>query len=55
MSEQTPKATQSEMYTSSDSGDKVAVIAIVAVAFVVLACIAACTVMAYFFLTNPPW
>lgn len=55
MSEQTPEATQSDMYTSNDSDNKVAIIAIVATAFVVLACILACTIVAYAFVTNPPW
>jgi hypothetical protein len=55
MSEETPEASQPDMYTSNDSSNKVAVIAIVATAFVVLACIFACTIVAYAFVTNPPW
>ncbi len=55
MSEQAPETTQSDLYTSNDSDNKVAIIAIVATAFVVLACIAACTVVAYAFLINAPW
>lgn len=55
MSEQTPEPTQSDLYTSKSSGDKVAIIAIVVTAIVVLACIAACTIVAYGFLTKPPW
>lgn len=55
MSEQSPETTRSDMYTSNNSSDKVAIIAIVATAFVVLACVLACTVVAYGFLSNPPW
>lgn len=55
MSEQTPESTQSDLYTSKNSGDKVAIIAIVATALVVLACLAACTIAVYMFLLNPPW
>ena len=55
MSEETPEATHTDMYTSNDSSNKVAVIAIVATAFVVLACIFACTIVAYAFVSNPPW
>ena len=55
MSEQTTEATHVDMYTSNDSDNKVAIIAIVATAFVVLACILACTIVAYAFLSNPPW
>ena len=55
MSEQAPETTQSGLYTSNNSDNKVAIIAIVATAFVVLACIAACTVVAYAFLINAPW
>jgi hypothetical protein len=55
MSEEAPKKTQADIYTSSDSDNKVAVIAIVATTFVVLACIAACTFVAYAFVINAPW
>jgi hypothetical protein len=55
MSEQAPKTTQADFYTSNDSDSKVAIIAIVATAFVVLACIAACTFVAYAFVINAPW
>ena len=55
MSEETPESTQSDLYTSKSSGDKVAIIAIVATAIVVLACVAACTIVTYGFLVNAPW
>ena len=55
MSEQSPEAVQSELYTSDKSDNKVAIIAILATAFVVLACIAACALVSYAFLSNPPW
>lgn len=55
MSDQQPETVQSELYTSSNSDNKVAIIAILATAFVVLACVAACALVAYAFLSNPPW
>lgn len=55
MSEQPPETVKSELYTSNDSDNRVAIIAILATAFVVLACIAACALVAYAFLSNPPW
>jgi hypothetical protein len=55
MSEETPQPAPVTYTSSRDSGDKVAIIAIVMTALVVLACILACAVMAYAFLSNPPW
>jgi hypothetical protein len=55
MSDQAPETTQSDIYTSDGSDNKVAMIAIIATAFVVLACIAACTFVAYAFVVNAPW
>lgn len=55
MSEESPEVMKSDIYTSSNDDNKVAIIAIVATAFVVLACIAACSIVAYAFLSNPPW
>lgn len=55
MSEQAPETTRSDLYTSNSSDSKVAIIAIVATAFVVLACVAACTIVAYTFVINAPW
>ena len=55
MSEQAPEPTQSDLYTSNDSDNNVAIIAIVSTALVVLACIAACTFVAYAFVVNAPW
>jgi hypothetical protein len=55
MSEEAPETIKTDIYTSSDSDNKVAIIAILTTAFVVLACIAACTIVAYAFLINAPW
>ena len=55
MSDETTGTTQSDMYATRASDNKVAIIAIVATAFVVLACIAACTFVAYAFVVNAPW
>ncbi|HUV27787.1 MAG: hypothetical protein WA997_03565 [Anaerolineales bacterium] len=55
MSEETTGTTQTDLYTTNDSDNKVAIIAIIATAFVVLACIAACTFVAYAFVVNAPW
>jgi hypothetical protein len=55
MSDETTGTTQTDFYTTSDSDNKVAIIAIVATAFVVLSCIAACTFVAYAFVINAPW
>ena len=55
MSEEAPETIQADIYSSSDSDNKVAIIAIIATAFVVLACIAACTFVAYAFVVNAPW
>jgi hypothetical protein len=55
MSDETTGTTQSDIYTMQDSDNKVAIIAIVATAFVVLSCIAACTFVAYAFVINAPW
>jgi hypothetical protein len=55
MSEETPEVVKADIYTSSESDNRVAIIAIVATAFVVLACIAACSFVVYAFLSNPPW
>lgn len=55
MSEEAPETVQADIYTSSYSDNKVAIIAIIATAFVVLACIAACTLVAYAFVINAPW
>lgn len=55
MSEETPEAVRADIYTSSNSDSRVAIIAIVATAFIALACIAACSLVTYAFLSNPPW
>jgi hypothetical protein len=55
MSEEAPETIQTDIYASSDSDNKIAIIAIIATAFVVLACIAACTFVAYAFVVNAPW
>ena len=48
MSEETTGTTQTDLYATNDSDNK-------ATAFVVLACIAACTFVAYAFVVNAPW
>ena len=56
MSEYNPEDTaQINMETSKSSGNAIAVAAIIAFAIVSLACIAACTIMAYAFILNAPW
>ena len=55
MSEEAPETIPTDIYASSDSDNKVAIIAIIATAFVVLTCIAACTFVAYAFVVNAPW
>jgi len=55
MSDETAETTQTDIYATNNSDNKVAIIAIVATAFVVLACIAACTFVAYAFVVNAPW
>ena len=55
MSEETTGNPQTDIYTTNDSDNRVAIIAIVATAFVVLACIAACAFVAYAFVVNAPW
>lgn len=39
----------------NEGGKIVSIVAIIAFVIVSLACITACTVMAYAFLMNPPW
>jgi hypothetical protein len=48
-------AAQSDIYAMQESENRVAIIAILATAFIILACIAACTFVAYVFFSNPPW
>lgn len=55
MSDETAGTPPSDMYATRDSDNKVAIIAIIATAFVILACIAACTFVAYAFVVNAPW
>ena len=55
MSDETAGTAQTDIYATRASDNKVAIIAIVATAFVVLACIAACTFVAYAFVVNAPW
>ena len=55
MSDETAGTTQSNIYATRDSDNKVAIIAIIATAFIVLSCIAACTFVAYAFVINAPW
>lgn len=55
MSEEVKGTAQADIYSSRDSDNRVAIIAILATAFIVLACIAACTFVAYAFVVNAPW
>jgi len=55
MNDETSGTPQTDIYTTRESDNKVAIIAIIATAFVVLACIAACTFVAYAFVVNAPW
>jgi hypothetical protein len=55
MSDEPTGTGQSDLYATSESDNRVAIIAIIATAFVVLACIAACTFVAYAFVVNAPW
>ena len=55
MSDQSQETSQSDLYATQESDNRVAIVAIVATAFVVLACIAACTFVAYAFVVNAPW
>ena len=38
-----------------DSGSTVTMVMIIATTIISLACIVSCTLIAYMFLTNPPW
>lgn len=55
MSDETAVTPQTDIYTTHDSDNRVAIIAILATAFIILACIAACTFVAYAFVINAPW
>jgi hypothetical protein len=55
MSDESTGTTQTDIYATRESDNRVAIIAIIATTFVVLACIAACTLVAYAFVINAPW
>jgi len=55
MSDETAGTPKTDIYTTHDSDNRVAIIAILATAFIILACIAACTFVAYAFVINAPW
>jgi hypothetical protein len=55
MSDESRETSQSDLYATQESDNRVAIVAIVATAFVILACIAACTFVAYAFVLNAPW
>jgi hypothetical protein len=56
MSEQSPEPipTYSEP-TENKGSNAVAIASIIAITIIMLACILACTITAFAFLTNPPW
>jgi len=45
----------SQVQSNGATSNTVAIVAIIATAVVVLACVAACALAAYAFLSNPPW
>ena len=55
MSEPTPDIKSPQFQPSQGASDKVAIAAIIAIAFVTLACILSCTILGFVFFTNPPW
>jgi hypothetical protein len=55
MSDETMETNRTDIYSTRESDNRVAIIAILATTFVVLACIAACTFVAYAFVVNAPW
>ena len=50
-----PQAERFEPKKSNASDNVIAIVSIIAVAAVALACILSCTLMAYMFFSNPPW
>jgi hypothetical protein len=50
-----PSSQPGPVRSSRRHGSGVAIAAIVSVTVIALACIAACTVVLYVFLQNPPW
>ena len=55
MSEQESEIKTPQFEPSQKSSDLVAVAAIAAVVIVTLACTFSCTLLGYFFFSNPPW
>ena len=55
MNELNVESTEAHVESPQRWGNAVVVVAIIAAAVVMLACIVACTVVAYVFLTNVPW
>ena len=55
MSDETTGTPRTDIYATRESDNRVAIIAIVATAIIVLSCIAACTFVAYAFVVNAPW
>ena len=50
-----PQVERFEPQKSKDSDQIIAIVSIIAVAVIALACILSCTLMAYLFFSNPPW
>jgi len=50
-----PKVERFEPQASKNNDSVIAIVSIIAVALVSLACILSCTLMAYMFFSNPPW
>jgi hypothetical protein len=55
MSDITPEAPPQLQQPARNQGSKVAITAVIATAIVVLACVAACTLVTVVFLINAPW
>ena len=50
-----PNIERFEPQTSSNNDSVIAIVSIIAVSVICLACILSCTLMAYMFFSNPPW
>jgi hypothetical protein len=50
-----PNVERFEPQTSNNNDRVIAIVSIIAVSIICLACILSCTLMAYMFFSNPPW
>jgi hypothetical protein len=50
-----PQVERFEPKRSNSSESIIAIVSIIAVAVIALACVMSCTLMAYMFFSNPPW